>query len=128
VRFVVDTSALVALINAEPEADRFHQLVLEPEPLISCGTWIEALRVIQVGLGAAALPEIGRLFMLYQVEPVPVDRGQGLFAREGMLTYGKGCGAEPAAFKFGDPFAYALAKGCACRRCAGHRVRQDRPD
>jgi uncharacterized protein with PIN domain len=65
VRFVVDTSALVALINAEPEADRFHQLMLEPEPPMSCGTWIEALRLIQVGLGAAALPEIDRLFMLY---------------------------------------------------------------
>jgi ribonuclease VapC len=66
--------------------------------------------VIQVGLGAAALPEIDRLFMLYQVEPVPVDRGQVLFAREGMLAYGKGRGAEPAALNFGDLFAYALAK------------------
>jgi uncharacterized protein with PIN domain len=45
VRFVVDTSPLLALINAEPEADRFHQLMLDHEPLISCGTWIEALRM-----------------------------------------------------------------------------------
>jgi ribonuclease VapC len=110
VRFVVDTSALVALLNSEPEADRVHQLMLDHEPLMSCGTWIEALRVIQVTLGAAALPEIDRLFMLYQVAPVPVDSEQVLFAREGMLAYGKGRGAEPATLNFGDLFAYALAK------------------
>jgi ribonuclease VapC len=110
VRFVVDTSARLALINAEPEADRFHQLMLDHEPLMSCGTLIEALRVIQVGLGAAAAPEIDRLFMLYEIEPVPVDREQVLFAREGMLAYGEGRGAEPAALNFGDLFAYALAK------------------
>jgi ribonuclease VapC len=48
--------------------------------------------------------------MLYQVERVPVDRGQVLFAREGMLAYGKGRGAEAGALNFGDLFAYALAK------------------
>lgn len=109
-KFIVDTSALVAIINAEPEAERFHQLMLDHEALMSCGTWIEALRVMQVGLGAAAVAEIDRLFMLYRVEPVPVDREQVVFAREGMLAYGKGRGAEPAALNFGDLFAYALAK------------------
>jgi ribonuclease VapC len=110
VRFVVDTSVLVAIVNAEPEADRFHQLMLDHEPLMSCGTLIETLRVIQVGLGARALADIDRLLALYGVEPVPVDREQVMFAREGMLAYRKGRGAEPAALNFGDLFAYALAK------------------
>jgi ribonuclease VapC len=110
VRFVVDTSVLVAIVNAEPEADRFHQLMLGHEPLMSCGTLIETLRVMQVGLGAPALADIDRLLALYRVEPIPVDREQVMFAREGMLAYGMGRGAEPAALNFGDLFAYALAK------------------
>ena len=109
-RFVVDTSVLVAIVNAEPEADRFHQLMLGHEPLMSCGTLIETLRVMQVGLGATALADIDRLLALYRVEPIPVDRDQVMFAREGMLAYEMGRGAEPAALNFGDLFAYALAK------------------
>ena len=45
-RFVVDTSVLVAIVNAELEADHFHQLMLGHEPLMSCGTMIETLRVM----------------------------------------------------------------------------------
>jgi ribonuclease VapC len=110
VRFIVDTSVLVAIVNAEPEAVRCNQLMLDHEPLMSCGTWIETLWVMQVGLGARALPEIDRLLALYRVQAIPVDREQVMFAREGMLAYCKGRGAEPAALNFGDLFAYALAK------------------
>ena len=109
-RFVVDTSALVAIVNGEPEAERFHRLLLDHEPVISCGTLIETLRVMQVGLGAPALGAIDRLFELYGVEPVPVDGAQVALAREGMLAYGKERGEQPAASNFGDRFAYALAR------------------
>jgi ribonuclease VapC len=107
---VVDTSALVAIVNGEPEAERFHDLLLDHEPLISCGTLIETLRVMQVGLGAPSLDAIDRLIELYRVEPVPVDAEQVAFARDGMLAYGKGRGEAPAALNFGDLFAYALAR------------------
>ena len=109
-RFVVDTSVLVAIVNAEPEAEQFHRWLLEHEPVMSCGTLIETLRVMQVGLGAPALAEIDRLLALYGVEPIPVDYAQVEFARAGMLAYGKGRAAEPAALNFGDLFAYAPAK------------------
>jgi len=109
-RFVVDTSALVAIVNGEPEAERFHALLLGHEPVISCGTLIETLRVMQVALGPPALAAIDRLLELYRVEPVPVDAGQVALAREGMLACGKGGGEEPAALNFGDLFAYALAR------------------
>jgi len=107
---VVDTSALVAIVNGEPEAERFHGLLLDNEPVISCGTLIETLRVMQVGLGDRALEAIDRLIELYGIEPVPVDAAQVALAREGMLAYGKGRGEQPAALNFGDLFAYALAR------------------
>jgi ribonuclease VapC len=109
-RFVVDTSALVAIVNDEPEALRFHGLLLDHEPLISCGTLIETLRVMQVGLGSAALGAVDRLIALYAIEQVAVDAGQVALAREGMLAYGKGRGEAPAALNFGDLFACALAR------------------
>ena len=107
---MVDTSALVAIVNDESEAERFHGLLLDHEPLISCGTLIETLRVMQVGLGSAALGADDRLIALYAIEQVAVDAGQVALAREGMLAYGKGRGEAPAALNFGDLFAYALAK------------------
>lgn len=76
----------------------------------SCGTLIETLRVMQVGLGAPALAEIDRLLSRYGVEPIPVDYAQVRLAREGMLACSKGRAAEPAALNLGDLFAYALAK------------------
>ena len=109
-RFVVDTSALDAIVNEEPEAERFHRLLLDGEPVISCGTLIETLRVMQVALGAPALAEIDRLLALYGVEALAVDRAQVDVARTGMLSYGKGRAAAPAVLNFGDLFAYALAK------------------
>jgi ribonuclease VapC len=107
---VVDTSALVAIVNDEPEAERFHGLLLDHEPIISCGTLIETLRVMQVGLGSSALAAIDRLLELYEVEAVSVDAEQAALARMGMLAYGKGRGEVPATLNFGDLFAYALAK------------------
>jgi ribonuclease VapC len=107
---VVDTSALIAIVNDEPEAGRFHDLLLDHDSVISCGTLIETLRVMQVGLGDPALGTIDRLIELYGIEPVPVDAEQVALAREGMLAYGKGRGAPPATLNFGDLFAYALAR------------------
>jgi uncharacterized protein with PIN domain len=54
-RFVVDTSALVAIVNDEPEAERFHGLLLDHEPVISA-TLIETLRVISAASFGANAP------------------------------------------------------------------------
>jgi ribonuclease VapC len=107
---VVDTSALVAIVDDEPETERFHGLLLDHEPIISCRTPIDTLRVMQVGLGPPALGAVDRLIDLYGVEPMPVDAEQVGLAREGMLANGKGRGEAPAALNFGDLFAYALAR------------------
>lgn len=58
------------------EAERFHQLLLANEPLISCGTLIETLRVMQVALGPPEVAAIERLLSVYGIEPEAVDAGQ----------------------------------------------------
>ena len=41
-KLVVDTPALFAIMNGEPEAQRFHDILLEHEPVLSGGTMIES--------------------------------------------------------------------------------------
>jgi ribonuclease VapC len=111
--FVADTSALLAVIFAEEERAVFKAIMLEEEPWISAATLVETLRAVQLALGPAALAEVDVLLEAAGAEVVPVDVEQVGHARDGMLRYGKGRGANPAVLNFGDLFAYALAKKLA---------------
>lgn len=109
-RLVVDTSALVAILEAEPEADGFAAALADHEPVISCGTLIETLRVVALRRGDAALPLVHALLDANRVTPVPVDAAQVALAEDGMRRFGKGRRVTPAVLNFGDLFAYALAR------------------
>lgn len=107
---VADSSALLAVLLGEPERPRFKRVLLEHDPKISAGTLIETLRVVQLALGPEALPGVDVLLETTRAEVIPVDADQVALARDGMLRFGKGRGAEPAVLNFGDLFAYALAR------------------
>lgn len=109
-RIVVDTSALLAVLLGESERDAFEGALLDHEPVISAGTLIETLRVIQSAIGPEALTAVDRLLAVYEVEIVPMGTEQVALAREGMIRFGKGRVASPAVLNFGDLFAYALAR------------------
>jgi ribonuclease VapC len=107
----VDTSALMAIILAEPEAAAcMSALETEPDLLISAGTVAEALIVARrrnVGAEMAQLIE-GLGFEIASVTSAA--------ARQVADAYGKwGRGAHPAGLNFGDCFAYAAAKENECR-------------
>lgn len=97
-------------MNGEPEAQRFHDLLLEHEPIISGGTMIESQRVVQLAFADAGLETLDQLFGAYGIEIAPVDRHHVAAARDGMLRFGKGRARAPAVLNFGDLFAYATAK------------------
>lgn len=112
----VDTSALMAIVLNEPEAD-VCAAVLEAEDrlLISAGTVAEVLIVAgRRNLGE----EMGRLidglgFEIVSVTPASARRIAETYAR-----WGKG--VHPAALNFGDCFAYVVAKEHGCRLlCVG---------
>ncbi len=106
----VDTSALMAMVLNEPEADAVAA-VLETEDrlLISAGTVAEALIVAgrrNVGEEVAQLID-GLGFEIVSVTPAS--------ARRMAAAYGKwGKGVHPAALNFGDCFAYEVAKEHGC--------------
>lgn len=107
----VDTSALMAIVLAEPEAEAcIGALATEEEVVISAGTLAEALIVSQRrGVGAQVAGIIDRLgFDIVSVTPATARRIAEAYRRWGR-------GRHPAALNFGDCFAYAAAKEHACR-------------
>jgi len=107
----VDTSALMAIVLKEPEADACKAaLAAEDEILISAGTVAEALIVSarrNVGVEMARIID-GLGFEIVTVTPAAARR-----IAEAYRQWGRGL--HPAALNFGDCFAYEVAKEHACR-------------
>ena len=107
----VDTSALMAIMLSEPEADACAgALNAEDRLLISAGTVAEALIVAgrrNVG------DEVGQLIYGLGFEIVSVTPASARRIAEAYATWGKG--VHPAALNFGDCFAYEVAKEHGCR-------------
>jgi ribonuclease VapC len=107
---VVDTSALMAIILDEADAEKCSK-VLEAEKtvLISAATLAEALIVARrrnVGEEMSRVID-GLGFDILNVTPAAARRVADAYAR-----WGKG--AHPAGLNFGDCFAYEAAKEHSC--------------
>ena len=107
----VDTSALMAVILDEPQADAcLAALEAEDDLLISAGTVLEALIVSgrrAVGTEMAQLME-GLRFEIIAVTPAAARRMARAYEQ-----WGKGI--HPAGLNFGDCFAYDVAREHDCR-------------
>ncbi len=103
---IVDTSALIAVLRHEPEANGFVELMLASSAVrVSAGTLVETRIVAERDGGAA---EMADLLEAIGVDVVPVDARQVDLAFDGFRRFGKG--RHPAGLNFGDLFAYALAR------------------
>jgi len=121
----VDSSALMAVVLNEPEADACVAVIeAEDRLLISAGTVAEVLIVAgrrNVGEEVAQLID-GLGFEIVSVTPASARR-----IAEAYEAWGKG--VHPAALNFGDCFAYALAKeqGCPLLYVGGDFAKTDIP-
>lgn len=103
---IVDSSALVAIVRGEPEAEDFARLIEESgSAQVSTATVLECAIVLG-GLRATALD---RLVAALELTVVPFDEGQSRLAREAHARFGRGSGS-PARLNMGDCFSYALAR------------------
>ena len=106
---VVDTSALLAILLAEPERDKLIALLADAEdPLVSAATLVEASIVMLAKTGADGVADLDELLGSAAVRCVAVDLAQAQLARDAFARFGKG--GSPAALNFGDCLAYALAR------------------
>lgn len=103
---VLDTSALMALLLAEPEADQIAEILKSDEDFkISAGTLAEALIVA----GRRGLSdEMSRLLDGLAVEIETVSPAGAIAVSEAYSTWGKGI--NPAGLNLGDCFSYVTAK------------------
>ena len=107
----VDTSALMAIVLKEPEADACKAAwAAEDEILISAGTVAEALIA---SARRSVDREVGRIIDRLGFEVVPVTPTSARRIAEAYQRWGRGL--HPAALNFGDCFAYEVAKEHACR-------------
>jgi ribonuclease VapC len=108
---IIDSSALVAVVRGEPDADRFFRTLSDPgEPKrMSAANYLEAAIVIDGSRSPIASRGFDDAVAAAGVAIEPVTREQAEIARAAYRDFGKGSG-HPAGLNFGDCFAYALAK------------------
>jgi ribonuclease VapC len=106
---VLDTSALLALLLDEPEAQDFRTaLEVDQTRLVSAATLLEAAIVIEARKGEAAGRELDRLIDKAAIDVVAVDADQVEEARRAWRRFGRG--RHEAGLNYGDLFAYALSR------------------
>jgi ribonuclease VapC len=106
---VIDTSALLAILQDEPERRRLTEAIeASADPSVSAATWVEASIVVDARYGADGLRLLDLLIDRAGIEVVAVDRRQADVARHAFRRFGKG--RHPAGLNYGDCFSYALAR------------------
>lgn len=107
---IVDTSALVAVLRAEPDAELYTRAIQDaPVRRLSAASYLETGVVVDGRRDPVASRRFDDLLAEagFIIEPVTAE--QARIAREAWRDFGKGSG-HAAGLNFGDCFAYALAR------------------
>ena len=108
---VVDSSAIIAVLRAEPDAPVYARALQEFESLsMSAGSLIETGTVLLHKRGGDSISNLYRLIELSQIEIISVSERHARAAIDAYARFGK-CTRHPAQLNYGDCFSYALAKG-----------------
>jgi len=106
---VIDTSALIAILQNEPERRAFNEAIEVAESCVmSTASFVETSMILESRYGLDGTRSLDLFISKAQIKLVPVDVDQAHIARKAFRHYGKG--RHRASLNFGDCFAYALAK------------------
>lgn len=105
---VIDISALLAILQDEPERRAFNEAIEAADSrFMSTATFVEVSIVIESRYGAEGLGDLDLFVDQAGIELVALDVDQAKVARRAFSRFGKG--RHPAGLNYGDCFAYALA-------------------
>ena len=105
---IVDTSALVAILEQEPEAERMARAIASaPVASLSAATLVETGIVVQARRGDEGARDLDLLIAKLGIVIEALTTRQADIARKAYRLYGRG--QHPAALNLGDCFTYALA-------------------
>ncbi len=98
---IIDTSALIAVLDQEPEAQRIvRTLASAPERILSAANLVEAGIVMQARRGDDGARDLDLLLAKLRVDIVAVTADQADIARKAFRRYGRG--RHAANLNFGD--------------------------
>jgi ribonuclease VapC len=109
----VDASAIVAILNREPEADTFSDAIER-----NAGGLTSAIAVYEATLALCrirhvtieeAAADVHEFMSVAGIEHMPITAAETRSALAAFARYGKGRG-HPARLNMGDCFAYAMAR------------------
>ncbi len=106
---IVDTSAIIAVLLAEPDAERYSRAIEEADiTRLSAATFVETAIVVESHDTVFGGRQLDAFIRRAQIVIEPVTEEQAHIARQAYEDYGKG--RHKAGLNFGDCFAYALAR------------------
>lgn len=98
---IVDTSAVVAILFAEPDAERYAQAIATAESCrMSAATLVEASIVIDVQTNHQGTRHLDAFIEQAGIAIEPVTEQHAHIARQAYVDFGKG--RHPAALNYGD--------------------------
>jgi ribonuclease VapC len=103
---VVDTSVLLAILQAEPEAYRFTQILSEAHLVYLPASVLVEAGILSINRGL--FNDFQELIGVLSAELVSLDETIAHIASEAHRVYGKG--RHKAGLNFGDCIVYATAK------------------
>ena len=107
---IVDTSALIAIVKQEPQADACKTALARSDmTLVSAATLTE---ILVVANGKSLTAQVGALLDILNLEVIALDQIGADRAALAYAIWGKR--NHPASLNFGDCFAYSLAKERNC--------------
>lgn len=105
---IVDSSALVAVLNDEPRAQELVTLMRDRSTAMSAATYVEAAVVVDARRDPALSRQFDTLLSTLGIAVVDVTPEMAAVARQAYRDFGRGSG-HAARLSFGDCFSYALA-------------------
>lgn len=106
---ILDTSALLAVLFDEPDADRYERAIASATTCrMSVANYLEATMVVESRMGVDGGRQLDDLVETAGIELEPITVAQARAARQAWRRFGKG--NHPAGLNFGDCFAYALSE------------------
>jgi ribonuclease VapC len=104
---IVDSSALMAILNDEDEGQRLLAAAAAATCRMSVATWLE-VSIVADSRSSAHGERLDQVIEALAIEVVPVSAREGEVARAAHRRYGRGS-SSAARLNFGDCFAYALS-------------------
>jgi len=106
---IIDTSALLAVLLREPEAEKFARAMEESDVVrMSAANYVEAAIFIDRNGDEVRRAMLDSFLTEFGICLEPVTVEQARLARQAFLYFGKG--RHKAGLNFGDCFTWALAK------------------